>query len=222
MDKNLSNITFFKKIHRPIYYKATLNKMRNGDTLSLGSIIANYPSPLPDIEDHQLKAYAQAYINKETKGIYSFTGLWTIPSKPSRPDIWTTGRFTISKGVITLTDDTCDDELQTFFLVCRYIKRLINADKQNHYIYNKRINPMEDWFYVNSIPFHFDGFTFDKNDTSCELVYLRYKQEGTQLIKNTEHRVTRIKLDDKLIEKVCTPPLQAIFNKAVSVGAIEI
>lgn len=222
MDKNLSNITFFKKAQRPIYYKAKLNKMRNGDTLSLGSIIANYPAPLPDNENNQLNAYAQAYINKETKGIYSFTGLWTIPSKPSRPDIWTTGTFTINKGVITLTDSSCDDALHSFFLVCRYIKCLINADKQSHYIYNNQMNPMEDWFYVNSIPFHFDGFTFDKNDISCEPVYLRYKQEEHQLIKNTEHKINRLQLDKKLIDKICIPPIQALLDKAISCGAIEI
>ena len=196
--------------------------MRNGDTLSLGAINTDYDFPQPNDKNDRLEACAQAYINKESKGVYYFTGLWTIPSKPSRPDIWTTGTFTINKGEITLSEQTSPEALRSFFLVCRYINRLINADKQRHYFHNRNINPLEDWFYVNSIPFHFDGFTFDKNNLSCEPVYLRYKQENNQLIKNKEYKLSHIKLDENLTDKICTNPLKALFNKAISNGAIEI
>ena len=110
----MSNIDFFRKAHRPIYYKATLNKMRNGDTLSLGAIVVK----LPDSEDgltQSFNAYAQAYITKESKGVFSFTGLWTLPTNANRADIWTMGRFTIQKGIITFID-TPPETLKFFSL----------------------------------------------------------------------------------------------------------
>lgn len=203
---NMLNIDFFRKAHRPAHYKASLNKMRNGDTLSLGSIVARYPS---NIEEQSFKAYAQAYIRKERHGIYSFTGLWTIPTKSSRADIWTSGRFTIDKGIIKL-EKTNQDSLEAFFLVCRYINRLIAAERES--LIN---NYHETWYYKNDIPLYFNGFIFDKENISLKVV--------SRLNQEIDKRIFfKTSFTDNFIETaICTPPLKAIFEKGSALGALD-
>ncbi|MGI2049895.1 hypothetical protein [Shewanella oncorhynchi] len=203
---NMLNIDFFRKAHRPAHYKASLNKMRNGDTLSLGSIVARYPS---NIEEQSFKAYAQAYIRKERHGIYSFTGLWTIPTKSSRADIWTSGRFTIDKGIIKL-EKTNQDSLEAFFLVCRYINRLIAAERES--LIN---NYHETWYYKNDIPLYFNGFIFDKENISLKVVSRLNQEIDKRIFFKTSFT------DDFIETAICTPPLKAIFEKGSALGALD-
>ncbi len=201
----MTNIEFFRKAHRPLYYKAHLNKMRNGDTLSLGSIVARYPGT----NNSSFNAYAQAYITKEAKGIYAFSGLWTIPTKSTRSDIWALGRFSMTKGVITLESCTSRDSLRAFFLVCRYIDRLLTA--QLHYL---KDSYADTWFYKNGIPFYFNGFTFDKDNTSLK---------GCRRLDEKTQQLTFSKLsfsDEFLASAICTPALKAMFEKADAIGAL--
>lgn len=215
---NISNIDFLRKAHRPIYFKATLNKMRNGDTLSLGSIVVKYPTTIfdnnkPQQEDSEdsFNAYAQAYITKEEKGIYAFTGLWTIPSSNKRADIWTTGKFTIEKGMFQLNDSE-KESLNLFFLVCRYINRLIKSERQSVICYE---DYKKTWFYSNGIPFYFDGFWFDKHNTSVlrTLVFDKDKNDRVH---------TKVQLSKSFSEKVVrTPPLLAILEKGIAMGEVK-
>lgn len=203
---NMLNIDFFRKAHRPVHFKASLNKMRNGDTLSLGSIVTRYPC---NLEERSFKAYAQAYIRKESHGMYSFTGLWTIPTKSSRSDIWTSGRFTVDKGIIKL-EKTSQDSLKAFFLVCRYINRLITAERES--LIN---NYHETWYYKNGIPLYFDGFVFDKENISLKKV--------SRLNHEIEKSITfKPAFTDDFIETaICTPPLKAIFEKGSALIALD-
>lgn len=204
----ISNIAFFRKAHRPIYYKATLNKMRNGDTLSLGAIVVK----LPDSEDgltQSFNAYAQAYITKESKGMFSFTGLWTLPTKATRADTWAMGRFTIQKGIITFLD-TPPEALKSFFLVCRYIQRLINSEYESI-----KENYTDTWFFKNHIPFYFNGFLFDKENTGLKsYISLDYQTNKRIRIKP--------KLSDNSFENICKHPLAALFEKAGALGVVEL
>lgn len=204
----MSNIDFFRKAHRPIYYKATLNKMRNGDTLSLGAIVVK----LPDSEDGQTQsfnAYAQAYITKESKGVYSFTGLWTLPTKATRADTWAMGRFTIQKGIITFLD-TPPETLRAFFLVSRYIQRLINLEFES-----VKENYTDTWFFKNKIPFYFNGFHFDKENVGLK-PYIKLDSQTNKRIR------IKPKLTDNSFENICKHPLAALFEKASALGAIEL
>ncbi|NSM26850.1 hypothetical protein HT094_22380 [Shewanella sp. ZOR0012] len=204
----MSNIAFFKKAHRPIYYKATLNKMRNGDTLSLGAIVLKLPASEDGLTE-SFNAYAQAYITKETKGVFSFTGLWTLPTKATRADTWAMGRFTIQKGVITFID-TPPETLRAFFLVCRYIQRLINLEFES-----VKENYTDTWFYKNKIPLYFNGFHFDKENTGI----LSYSSLHSQ---TNEHIKVKPKLSDDSFKNVCIHPLAALFEKASALGVIEL
>lgn len=204
----MSNIDFFRKAHRPIYYKATLNKMRNGDTLSLGAIVVKLPAS-EDGGTQSFNVYAQAYITKESKGVFSFTGLWTLPTKANRADIWTMGRFTIQKGIITFLDTT-PETLRAFFLVCRYIQRLINSEFES-----VKDNYADTWFFKSNIPFYFNGFHFDKENTGIKsYITVDFK-------KNKSIRV-KPKLSNNLFENICKPPLLALFEKASALGVIEL
>lgn len=196
--------------------------MRKGDTLSLGAISTTYNAPLPNDEKNEFTAYAQAHIKKEGKGQYYFTGLWTIPTKESRADIWAYGHFTVNKGMITLSPQTTPEALRSFFLVCRYIERLIDSDRDDRYPYNQNLNPIDDWFYVNSIPFHFDGFWFDKNQRSTELRVMRYKVEDGKTTKTERCRLSYLQIDGELLTHICQQPLLALFEKAMSSGTVAL
>lgn len=204
----MSNIDFFRKAHRPIYYKATLNKMRNGDTLSLGAIVVKLPAS-EDGGTQSFNVYAQAYITKESKGVFSFTGLWTLPTKANRADIWTMGRFTIQKGIITFLD-TPPETLRAFFLVCRYIQRLINSEFES-----VKDNYTDTWFFKSNIPFYFNGFHFDKENTGI-------KSHITVDFKKNKSIRVKPKLSNNLFENICKPPLLALFEKASALGVIEL
>lgn len=204
----MSNIDFFRKAHRPIYYKATLNKMRNGDRLSLGAIVVKLPAS-EDGLTQSFNAYAQAYITKESKGVFSFTGLWTLPTNANRADIWTMGRFTIQKGIITFID-TPPETLKSFFLVCRYIQRLINSEFES-----VKENYTDTWFFKNHIPFYFNGFLFDKENTGLKS-YISLDSQTNKRIR------IKPKLSDNSFENICKHPLAALFEKASALGVIEL
>ncbi|MFM2588165.1 hypothetical protein [Vibrio sp. TBV020] len=65
-------------------------------------------------------AYGQAYIQKK-RGHYSFVGLWTLQSKPSRQPIWVQGTFCLKKGKIYFEDGVSEHYLRLFYTVCRYL-----------------------------------------------------------------------------------------------------
>ncbi len=86
----MSLLEFFKGCRRPLYYKSKVNKLNVHVLLSLGGIrqcMAKYRF-----------VYGQAYIVRDPKGWYRFVGFWTLPTKPSRADMWVEGRFKRHKG----------------------------------------------------------------------------------------------------------------------------
>ncbi|EIO4563400.1 hypothetical protein LQM11_004026 [Vibrio parahaemolyticus] len=104
---------FLKQCRRPLYYKSSVNKLKVHALLSLGGI-------RQCVAKHQF-VYGQAYIIRDPKGWYRFVGLWTLPSKPNRPDVWVEGRFQLNKGQMMFEDSVTATHLTAFFKVCRYL-----------------------------------------------------------------------------------------------------
>ncbi len=106
-------LEFFKRCRRPLYYKSMVNKLKVHALLSLGAVRQS-------LGKNQF-VYGQAYIVKEPKGWYRFVGLWTLPTKPTRPDVWVEVRFQIHKSQIVFEESVTLAHLNVFFKVCRYL-----------------------------------------------------------------------------------------------------
>ncbi|HBC3529421.1 TPA: hypothetical protein KDZ68_003415 [Vibrio parahaemolyticus] len=109
----MSLLEFFKGCRRPLYYKSKVNKLNVHMLLSLGGI-------RQCVAKHRF-VYGQAYIVRDPKGWYRFVGLWTLPTKPSRADMWVEGRFKLHKGQMKFEESVTAGHLAAFFKVCRYL-----------------------------------------------------------------------------------------------------
>lgn len=207
-----NNIDFFKKCRRPVYYKAKLNKLRNGETLILGAI-----SEEIEHNGNTINVCAQAYIEKESKGIYRLTGLWTVPTKHSRPIIWCNSEFKIEKSDLIFFNDNEKSELKHFFLICRWL----NVLKKHLYSELSKNQKENDNFHINGIPYYFDGLELTKNFITKEAVVCRYKKVDDEVIYYPKGRITRINLENE-IDKILTQPLKAIFEVGILLGCINI
>ncbi|WDG12058.1 hypothetical protein PUN50_26940 (plasmid) [Vibrio campbellii] len=121
-------IEFLCQCRRPLHYKTAVNKLRNFEALSLGGVRQSLGKPC--------FAYGQAYVKKLTKGQYTFVGLWTLPTKPTRQDCWIQGTFTLHKGVMHFEQSVTTAHLRGFFKVCRYLgvhKRIATARYRHAY-----------------------------------------------------------------------------------------
>ncbi len=106
-------LDFLKQCRRPLYYKSKVNKLNVHALLSLGGI-------RQCVAKHQF-VYGQAYIIRDPKGWYRFVGLWTLPTKSNRADVWVEGRFQLHKGQMRFEDSVTATHLTVFFKVCRYL-----------------------------------------------------------------------------------------------------
>lgn len=109
----MSLLEFFKGCRRPLHYKSKVNKLNVHVLLSLGGI-------RQCVAKHRF-VYGQAYIVRDPKGWYRFVGLWTLPTKPSRADVWVEGRFKLHKGQMKFEESVTAGHLAAFFKVCRYL-----------------------------------------------------------------------------------------------------
>ncbi|TOG88576.1 hypothetical protein [Vibrio parahaemolyticus] len=109
----MSLLEFFKGCRRPLYYKSKVNKLNVHVLLSLGGI-------RQCVAKHRF-VYGQAYIVRDPKGWYRFVGLWTLPTKSSRADVWVEGRFKLHKGQMKFEESVTAGHLAAFFKVCRYL-----------------------------------------------------------------------------------------------------
>lgn len=221
----MSNIEFLRKTHRPIYYKAKLNRMRNGDTLILGSICAEYPINSKDPDSDYIDAYAQSYIKKETKGVYLFTGLWTLPTKPTRPVIWCEGRFKIERGNLYFEEGAArNNNLRNFFLISRWIARLkkMTEGEYRECVINRDDDTtlFDNPFYLNGLPYLYDGLVLDKKLRTVDTCILRYQREEDKLIPFKQGRISHIIFDSDIMNTICTPPFQAIVEIGIASGAV--
>ncbi|TFZ60116.1 hypothetical protein E4T25_08930 [Photobacterium damselae subsp. piscicida] len=209
--KLLNTTEFCKKCKRPIYYKSRLNKLRNGETLILGSI-----SEEIEHQDNTVNICAQAYIQKKTKGIYQFTGLWTVPTKTSRPMIWCSGDFRLEKSNLIFDDEHSGINLYNFFLICRWLKILKRRD-ENYY---ESIPPQNNFFYMNGLPYIYDGLELTKNYITKIHRIVRFKEVNNELVYYNRGENIRISLDNN-IDNILTPPLKAIFEVGILTGCIN-
>lgn len=207
-----NNIDFFKKCRRPIYYKAKLNKLRNGETLILGSI-----SEEIEHNGNKIDVCIQAYIEKESKGIYRLTGLWTVPTKHSRPIIWCNSEFKIDKSDLIFINDNEKSELKHFFLICRWL----NIFKKHIYSELSKKPREKDKFYMNGIPYVFDGLELTKKFITKEAVICRYKKVNNKLTHYPRGDITYVNFEND-IDKILTHPLKAIIDVGILQGCINL
>lgn len=209
--KIFSTSDFFKKCRRPIYYKSRLNKLRNGETLILGSISEEIEN-----QDNTINICAQAYIQKKTKGVYQFTGLWTVPTKPSRPMIWCSGDFRLEKSNLIFCNENSEVNLHNFFLICRWLnilKRVTENDYQS-------ILPQDNYYHMNGLPYVFDGLELTKDYITKTPRVTRFKQISGNFVYYKTGNTAKISLEYN-IHKVLTPPLKAILDVGILTGSVN-
>lgn len=204
-----NNIDFFKKCRRPIYYKSKLNKLRNGETLILGSI-----SEEIDHNGNTINVCAQAYIKKESKGIYRLTGLWTVPTKPSRPMIWCSSDFRLDKSNLIFNSEYSERNLHGFFLICRWLKILKRYD-ENYY---ESMPPQNNFFYMNGLPYVYDGLELTKDYITKIPRIVRFNDNFVYYKMGESIRIS-LKYN---VDNILTPPLKAITDVGILQGCINL
>lgn len=145
-------LDFLKQCRRPLYYKSKVNKLNVHALLSLGGI-------RQCVAKHQF-VYGQAYIIRDPKGWYRFVGLWTLPTKSNRADVWVEGRFQLHKGQMRFEESVTAAHLGAFFKVCRYlgvhkraeVTRYQQANQRYHKETSHRRN---DWDEVMRLEFEY-------------------------------------------------------------------
>lgn len=166
---SMSLLEFFKGCRRPLYYKSKVNKLNVHALLSLGGI--------RQCVAKQRFVYGQAYIVRDPKGWYRFVGLWTLPTKPSRADMWVEGRFKLHKGQMTFEESVTTEHLAAFFKVCRYlgvhkraeVTRYQQANQRYHETGNQK---RDDWEEMMKLEFEYGLY----NVTS---EYLQKREQGS-------------------------------------------
>lgn len=149
--------------HMPVWCQRQIRDMKVGDTYFLGQ----YKHVIDDEENNEPAQFVgEAWIEKE-RGVYNFYATWTIPLKPSRSLIMTSGKFKILKGgIINFSENV--EAVRSFALVSRYLNRLVmkmsEAERRNYY--DRGSKPL------------FRGVCVDKDFISREA---RYIKEGESL-----------------------------------------
>ncbi|WP_140272478.1 hypothetical protein [Vibrio parahaemolyticus] len=165
----MSLLEFFKGCRRPLYYKSKVNKLNVHVLLSLGGI-------RQCVAKHRF-VYGQAYIVRDPKGWYRFVGLWTLPTKPSRADVWVEGRFKLHKGQMKFEESVTAGHLAAFFKVCRYLgvhKRAeaIRYQQANQRYHENAHHRCDDWEEMMRLEFEY-GF----HEVTTE--YLQKRKQGS-------------------------------------------
>lgn len=106
--------SFIEQCRRPEHFSHEVRCLNDHDALSFGGIRCS--------EKQGRFTYGQAYIRKLHDKQYEFVGLWTLSTKPSRPDIWVQGGFTLFKnGKMKFEREVTALHLHLFIKVCRYL-----------------------------------------------------------------------------------------------------
>ncbi|UDJ88616.1 hypothetical protein IRM71_17720 (plasmid) [Erwinia amylovora] len=178
--------------HMPVSCQRELRDMKVGDTYFFGQFKECIFS---DALKEDVEFVGEAWIEKE-RGIYKFYATWTIPMKPSRAMIMTSGQFKILKGgVIDFGSDT--ESFKSFALVSRYLNRLVikmTSDERNGF-YSAGTKPL------------FRGVCVDKN----------YVSNRDRFIKDGEG-LKRVRVDYS--NYLPTHQLQAIVTAGLALNQI--
>lgn len=118
--------------HMPLWCQREVRDMKVGDTYFLGQ----YKHVMDDEEKNEPAEFVgEAWIEKK-RGVYQFYGTWTIPTKPCRALIMTSGKFKILKGGFLEFSENIE-AVRSFALVSRYLNRLVmrmsQAERRNYY-----------------------------------------------------------------------------------------
>lgn len=201
---------FLTHCRRPVYYKATINKLNNHEVFSLGGLRQSLGK--------QCFGYGQAYLQKLTQGDYQFVGLWTLPSKPSRPDIWVQGRFKLSKSIMRFEEEVTQAHLHVFFKVCRFLgvhwrieRQRVSQARREYYKamkqwqsgvleeYERALEPGDYPHTPRPSPYEFNSWFF-AHDRAPLFCGERMQASDPQFSPNVRDRVV-------------TPPYQALMQK---------
>lgn len=188
---SLDILTFFKRCHRPLYYKAKLNQLRNGERLSLGGVRQSTSS------NHFL--YAQASLQKETRGQFSFHGLWTLNDEVR----WTQGHFTLGKGQLTFSSSTSPESLDAFYTLCQQLLEAMKPEEKR-YIQSIRSKGQSNWFHQHQLPVCFDGLVVTPSGVTKEALILSADQYWNR---------KPLKLSSASLDAIHTHPLNALRSK---------
>lgn len=144
--------------HMPLWCQREIRDMKVGDTYFLGQYkhIAT-----DDKTDEPAEFVGEAWIEKE-RGFYKFYATWTIPLKPPRALVMTSGKFKILKGGM-IDFGGKSEAVRPFALVSRYLNRLIlrMTDDERREFYDRGSKPL------------FRGVCVDKDFISRKERYIR-------------------------------------------------
>ncbi len=194
----LSLNEFLSRCHRPLYSRGRINRLKNNDVLSLGGI--------RQCIGKQVFAYGQAYIEKQTHGWFRFVGLWTLPTKPTRPDVWVEGRFKVHKGQMNFEDGVTLAHLQAFYKVCRYLGVHKRAELERYFAAHER------WEDIETLEYEYDLYWITEN-------YLKKRACGSWFFAENLSPLfcgevfLSGKAEQDIRDRVITQPLFAIVKK---------
>lgn len=222
MNKRTGKVSSIKTVYdfmlycrMPLCFQRSIRDMKIGDTFILGK----YTQPVSHesdsfcvpprysacLDDSEACFVAEAWIEKE-RGVYSFYGTWTFPTKPERAFIMTFGEFRIRKGGIIEFDDKnvgLDDKnhaVRSFALVCRYLAYMLNGMSAE----DKKV-----YFSNHSFPL-FNGVWLDSD---C------IERRG-RVIKQVDGKIKRAWINYK--DYMPTHQLFAIIDAAFVTGALQL
>lgn len=198
---------FMRYCRMPLWFQRSIRDMKVGDTFILGK----YTQPVSHDRDsfcvpphysacldgREACFVAEAWIEKE-RGVYSFYGTWTFPTKPERAHVMTFGKFRISKGGIIEFDDK-GHAVRSFALVCRYLAHMLNCMSDE----DKKV-----YFKNNSFPL-FNGVWLDSD---CN--------ERRQRAVEVDGKIKRVWINYK--DYMPTHQLSAIVEAAFAMGALQL
>lgn len=189
---------FMRYCRMPLWFQRSIRDMKVGDTFILGK----YTQPVSCLDGSEAFFVAEAWIEKE-RGVYSFYGTWTFPTKPERAFIITFGAFRVLKGgIIAFEDKNINivdkkDAVRSFALVCRYLTHMLNCMSDE----DKKI-----YFKNNSFPL-FNGVWLDSD---CN--------ERRQRAVEVDGKIKRVWINYK--DYMPTHQLSAIVEAAFATGAL--
>lgn len=177
--------------HMPVWCQREIRDMKVGDTYFLGQ----YKHVADNDDGDPTEFVGEAWIEKE-RGNYHFYATWTLPLKPNRSLIMTSGTFKILKGgVIDFGENA--QAVRSFALVSRYLNRII-----------MNMTPAEcDNYYSSGTKPLFRGVCVDKDFISRKV---RFIKDGESL--------KRVKVDYSNF--IPTHQLQAIVTAGIALKQI--
>ncbi|MFS1427522.1 hypothetical protein LMH73_010230 [Vibrio splendidus] len=163
--------TFLRDCRLPMYWLASLRRMKVGDTFIMGSI-RNYYDELG------YEGVGEIYATKGSKGVYTLSSNWTLASKPTRAHRFSLLTFKIEKGgFLAFTKSYTPENVRSFKLTSRYIQRLID-----HVISDEEKKVYSDL----GMPAFLSGVNIDKNQLTTRNHYVRHSN-GRDLIPKCYH-----------------------------------